>query len=467
MTSSGTNPSVLPISLSSQSFCRPHRKNHGVEEVHRLLHARDINGWSALEWSVEAGDINTVEYLMKKGLNPSHLITQTQHNCLHLSILHHRVDVACFLLDVGVDHTAKDSEGRTPLQLHALTQDSELKDAILNHPRVRSCCPRVCCQGGGGSQPALTHDVESGLEVVAAYRVEKNGTRSYAINRISPTRLSYLMIYASATFGLWLLSIVVPFYAYFPLVGLGGGGYRCQDLTLCLSPPHPSSCSYLSMQVGTLQSRAMHAKGRLLLSWWQQIIGAPEKYIGFWLGNIMAFTYYYLSALAYAYHSRHNNNDDDTDDHSAYSTQNRNPNHLAGLNCALKDPVLFWWTLILLAVTLISWLMIVWIFPDPGLVDTREKDFFEVMEQSLQEGGGPPNATLYCRTTLVKKPLRSKYCASSGYVVARMDHYCVWLNSAVGYKNHRTFIVFLYSHFLCCILCLSNLLRSVSVCLPL
>jgi hypothetical protein len=163
--------------------------------------------------------------------------------------------------------------------------------------------------------------------------------------------------------------------------------------------------SYLSMQVGTLQSRAMHAKGRLLLSWWQQIIGAPEKYIGFWLGNILAFLYFYLSAIVYAAYSDENS-DDETDDHSAFQDDHRNPTQIAGLNCALKDPLLFSWTLVFLFITLISWTMIVFIFPDPGIVDTRDRDFFEVMEQSLQEGGGPPNATAYCRTTLVKKPLR-------------------------------------------------------------
>jgi hypothetical protein len=162
------------------------------------------------------------------------------------------------------------------------------------------------------------------------------------------------------------------------------------------------------MQVGTLQSRAMHAKGRLLLSWWQQIIGAPEKYIGFWLGNILAFSYFYLSAIVYASSSKSSDGDDEeTDDHSAFQDKHRNPTQIAGLNYALKDPLLFWWTLVFLVITLVSWTMIVFIFPDPGIVDTRDRDFFEVMDQSLQEGGGPPNATAYCRTTLVKKPLRS------------------------------------------------------------
>ena len=41
---------------------------------------------------------------------------------------------------------------------------------------------------------------------------------------------------------------------------------------------------------------------------------------------------------------------------------------------------------------------------------------------------------------------RAKYCTRTGCVVARMDHYCVWLNATVGYGNHRTFMLFLLSH---------------------
>ncbi len=35
-----------------------------------------------------------------------------------------------------------------------------------------------------------------------------------------------------------------------------------------------------------------------------------------------------------------------------------------------------------------------------------------------------------------------------GFVVARMDHYCIWLNMTVGHKNHRTFVLFLLAHLL-------------------
>ena len=194
-----------------------------------------------MEWSIEAGDINTVEYLIKKGLNPSHIVEKSQQNSLHIAVAHHRVDVACFLLDLGIDHTVKDVNGRTALQHHALTQDPELKHEIMSHPRINSCRFQSlgCCLGSdhaplqnnsnltGIQSSTRQADLESGLEIIPTSRVAKDGTkRSYAIKRVSPTRLTYLMMYAVATSGVWLLSMVVPFYAYIPLVGIGGGGYR-------------------------------------------------------------------------------------------------------------------------------------------------------------------------------------------------------------------------------------------------
>jgi ankyrin repeat protein len=195
-----------------------------------------------MEWSIEAGDINIVEYLIRKGLNPSHIVEKSQQNSLHIAIAHHRVDVACFLLDLGVDYSVKDSTGRTPLQHHALTQDPELKHEIMSHPRINSCRFQslCCCCCGSDPVPPLDNsnltgvqsshrqaDLESGLEIIPTFRVNKDGTkRSYAVKRLSPTRLTYLMLYAGVTAGVWLLSMVIPFYAYIPLVGIGGGGYR-------------------------------------------------------------------------------------------------------------------------------------------------------------------------------------------------------------------------------------------------
>merc|ERR1719171_815223 len=53
-----------------------------------------------------------------------------------------------------------------------------------------------------------------------------------------------------------------------------------------------------------------------------------------------------------------------------------------------------------------------------------------------------------CTTTWVLKGLRAKYCKETGAVVEEFDHYCIWLNCAIGRNNHRPFIVLAIVEFL-------------------
>merc|ERR1711865_51453 len=45
-----------------------------------------------------------------------------------------------------------------------------------------------------------------------------------------------------------------------------------------------------------------------------------------------------------------------------------------------------------------------------------------------------------CTTTFVLKGLRTKYCTQTGACVEEFDHFCGWLNVAIGKGNHRPFI---------------------------
>lgn len=138
---------------------------------------------------------------------------------------------------------------------------------------------------------------------------------------------------------------------------------------------------------------------------------------------------------------------------SSYSTFSevsyQNIFHIGGISGAEGYIWLVFVTMGLFLVSMFLWVILVWFQLDPGIINTRDHDFEEVLAQSLLSSGPPPSST-YCRTTLVKKPLRSKYCTKTGAVVARMDHYCVWLNITVGFGNHRSFFIFLLSHLILC-----------------
>jgi len=65
---------------------------------------------------------------------------------------------------------------------------------------------------------------------------------------------------------------------------------------------------------------------------------------------------------------------------------------------------------------------------------------------TLPFDGALYDGPVVCRTCGAVKPPRSKHDDLMGGCVARYDHYCIWLNSAVGERNYRWFVLYLASH---------------------
>jgi hypothetical protein len=244
--------------------------------VHTLITSRDSNDWSALEWAIEAGDVNCVEYLIRKGLNPYKISIHGQ-NALHIALSRHRIEVALFLLDVGCDAFAKDKDGISPVDFHSLHQDSELRNAFYNHPKVAKSWKYVltCRSPIPPANSKTVENIEEGIEIPPL--AGSADGRSYAVRRLAPTRLWVLLSYATVVFGFWLLAIVVPFYGWIPLVLAGAAGYN-----------------YLASKVGTLKHRAMHAQGRLLLDQWQVDKHTAYTYLHISISSVYHTTTYLL-----------------------------------------------------------------------------------------------------------------------------------------------------------------------------
>jgi len=83
---------------------------------------------------------------------------------------------------------------------------------------------------------------------------------------------------------------------------------------------------------------------------------------------------------------------------------------------------------------------------DPGKVPARVKGCSGVEELlKAMSAGERLDFGRLCTTTWVFKGLRTKYCTNTGACVDEFDHFCGWLNVAIGRGNHRPFI------FLACI----------------
>mmetsp|Transcript_150828 Transcript_150828/g.484726 ORF Transcript_150828/g.484726 Transcript_150828/m.484726 type:complete len:588 (-) Transcript_150828:88-1851(-) len=78
---------------------------------------------------------------------------------------------------------------------------------------------------------------------------------------------------------------------------------------------------------------------------------------------------------------------------------------------------------------------------DPGIIQPRQQE--RAIEDVMKgfELGSFENAPKLCSETWVIKPPRSKYCRETGRCIEEFDHFCGWLNCAIGRNNHRPFVV--------------------------
>lgn len=93
-----------------------------------------------------------------------------------------------------------------------------------------------------------------------------------------------------------------------------------------------------------------------------------------------------------------------------------------------------------------SLLIFAWVaLGDPGKLPARARGHSgveeimnaldkDVLDENL------PDINRLCTTTWVLKGLRTKYCAQTCACVEEFDHYCIWLNCAIGKNNHRQFV---------------------------
>ena len=86
---------------------------------------------------------------------------------------------------------------------------------------------------------------------------------------------------------------------------------------------------------------------------------------------------------------------------------------------------------------------------DPGLVEKNEShsSFSQTIKSKMDllTGGAGNSGRTFCFTCLNFRPLRSKHCSTCNRCVLLFDHHCPWIGNCIGIRNHRAFILYLFS----------------------
>ena len=98
---------------------------------------------------------------------------------------------------------------------------------------------------------------------------------------------------------------------------------------------------------------------------------------------------------------------------------------------------------------------------DPGVIRSTQHQREVIWNDISYSRSGCANIVAkskgYDVSSMIIKPLRSKYCTKVNQSIYRFDHYCVWTGNAIGGGNHRFFLLFI------CLLFIYTLVHSYLV----
>jgi len=97
--------------------------------------------------------------------------------------------------------------------------------------------------------------------------------------------------------------------------------------------------------------------------------------------------------------------------------------------------------------TLACWSYHKGVVTDPGGIPEEfraARDEGHLFQDICNERKKTTGELRYCNKELKFKPDRAHYSSSLKKNVLRMDHYCPYLNNAVGFKNHKFFLLFIF-----------------------
>jgi len=421
-----------------------------------LLSTLDVDGHTCLDWAAYHGHTNAVEFLIFRGVDPCHL-DQSGRNSLHWAAKQGKIETTAYLLSLGVNSNLKDKEGNTAVMF--ARSSPELRDVFLEpwkwcgfragggmaggwKKKMFLCGAAgtyvkdnwAAGGGGGGGGGEEEEHLEKGqgkIDIVTKVQKILSGLEdgdngqdiNPSLNRINPTRIHCMMFYAITVASVFIASMYLKWWITILIaVGEWGAIYWARGVV---------KDAEKRMQRKT-SDKNIRMKGLV-----PEVLRAYENMIGIWLGCALSFCF----ALANMW-VRIERQEGGATDRDRIGDVGLSSIDLMAIS-AEKYEFAFVFMTVCFVCMVIAWWLLAFVYTDPGVVyQKRYKDYSELVA-SVGETKRPIDSRKYCTTTLVRKPQRAKFDSPCGLLVAKHDHHCVWLNNAIGFKNHRNFMVFL------------------------
>lgn len=192
---------------------------YGSDAALALLCQPDSEDRTPLDWAACAGSVNLLELLLRKGA-PLNRADRCNRTALFWAVENNRVAAARFLVLCGSDASLANTEGITPRDM-ATKGRQHSRDLLfaLNAGSSAKCIDKPGALAFSNS-PKCT--VCAGRSATA---------RSHAIYIRHSSRVSHVLVYAFIICAVWVLTLVIPFYAWLAVVVVIAYSFRCSPLS--------------------------------------------------------------------------------------------------------------------------------------------------------------------------------------------------------------------------------------------
>lgn len=155
----------------------------------------DNDAHSPLDWAADAGDVNIIEFFIRKGLNP-YRADAFNRTALYWAVKSNRVEAARFLVLCGCDPLQLDVTLESPMSVAKANKNSALIEALsLQSPHTLK-------------SNASTNELPSNIAALGCQG------RSNAIYQHNRSRLGLTILFCSVFIFFWVLTVFLPFYAW-------------------------------------------------------------------------------------------------------------------------------------------------------------------------------------------------------------------------------------------------------------